>query len=107
MGSPFPIAAERYEAFRHWVWSQAQPLVRSRPGRPGMDELELQARWFGGEFGRAFTGTEGEVIEMVQFGHWNRGAGPDFTEVAVRIDGRLHGGALEIDPDVRDWEAHG
>lgn len=107
MGSPFPIAADRYEAFRHWVWSQAQPLVRSRPGRPGMDELELQARWFGGEFGRAFTGTEGEVIEMVQFGHWNRGAGPDFTEVAVRIDGRLHGGALEIDPDVRDWEAHG
>ncbi len=71
------------------------------------DEMELQAQWFGGEFGRTFTGREDESIEIVQFGHWNRGAGPDFTEVAVRVDGELRRGALEVDVDVRDWERHG
>lgn len=71
------------------------------------DEMDLQAQWFGGEFGRTFTGREGEPIEIVQFGHWNRGAGPDFTEVAVRVDGELRRGALEVDVDVRDWERHG
>src|SRR5690606_6197109 len=31
----------------------------------------------------------------------------DFTEVAVRVDGELRRGALEVDVDVRDWERHG
>jgi len=69
--------------------------------------MAIQARWFGGEYGRRFTGVDGEAIEIVQFGHWNRGAGPDFTEAAVRIDGELRTGAIEVDPDARDWEGHG
>ena len=83
MSPPFPVAAGRYEVFRQRIWSLARLLV-SGGERSFRDEIELQAQWFGGEFGRAFTGTEGEKIEIVQFGHWNRGAGPDFTEVAVR-----------------------
>ncbi|MCB1205419.1 MAG: DUF2851 family protein, partial [Verrucomicrobiae bacterium] len=71
------------------------------------DELEIQARWFGGEYGRHFRGTSGEWIEIVQFGHWNRGAGPDFTEAAVLVDGCLRRGAIELDLDVRNWERHG
>ncbi len=71
-------------------------------------ELELQARWFAGEFGRQFRGTEGESVEIVQFGVWNRSAGPDFVEAAVSIQGAAPvRGAVEIDPDVRDWERHG
>ena len=35
-------------------------------------ELELQARWFAGDFGRSFTSTTGDEIEIVQFGTWNR-----------------------------------
>lgn len=107
MSNHFPLAAESYGQFRRRIWSQAQPLVRSRQAEFAEDETELQARWFGGEFGRTFTGTEGERIEIVQFGHWNRGAGPDFTEAAVKIDGETRGGAIEVDPDVRDWERHG
>jgi len=70
--------------------------------------LELQARWFAGEFGREFEGTQGERVRILQFGIWNRAAGPDFTEAAVTIDGQPPmQGAIEIDPDVRDWERHG
>ena len=74
----------------------------------GQGELELQARWFAGEFGRIFLGTAGEHIEIVQFGIWNRVAGPDFVEAAIRVDGGPPlRGAIELDPDVRDWERHG
>lgn len=111
----FPIAAERYRDFREWIYSGtgngAGKMLRSamvhEPGQAEETELEVQARWFGGEFGREFVGTEGERIEIVQFGHWNRGAGPDFTEAAIRIDGELRGGAIELDLDARDWEGHG
>ena len=110
----FPSAAERYEAFRVWVWGQRASHVASRSesqyplseARQSI-ELDLQAQWFGGEFGKIFTGTDGEKIEIVQFGHWNRGAGPDFTEAAIRVDGELKRGSIEIDLDVRSWESHG
>ena len=31
------------------------------------NELELQARWFAGEFGREFVSTDGEKVQIVQF----------------------------------------
>jgi hypothetical protein len=71
-------------------------------------ELELQSRWFAGEFGRDFCGTSGEKVKIIQFGIWNRAAGPDFVEAAVSIDGQApQRGAIEIDPDIKDWERHG
>ncbi len=77
-------------------------------GKGLVGELELQARWFAGEFGRDFEGTSGERVRVVQFGIWNRTAGPDFVEAAVCInDGEVRRGAIELDPDVRDWERHG
>ena len=68
MSPPFPVAAGRYEAFRLQVWSLASPVVRGSERLYG-DELEIQAQWFGGEFGRVFSGTEDEKIEIVQFGY--------------------------------------
>ncbi len=71
-------------------------------------ELELQARWFAGTFGRDFVGTEGEKVRVVQFGTWNRVAGPDFVDAAVSVDGgEPQRGAIEIDTNARDWERHG
>lgn len=77
------------------------------PDRPRPSEAELQSRWFAGEFGRSFVTTCGRPVEIVQIGTWNHGPGPDFSEVAVRVDGRLWTGFLELDWDVRDWERHG
>jgi hypothetical protein len=71
-------------------------------------ELELQARWFAGDFGRHFTSVSGQQIEIVQFGTWNRGAGPDFSDAAIRINGSDPiGGTIEFDLADRSWETHG
>ena len=101
----YPEGAEKYQAFRESVLSAA-PVVRE-PDLPEIPELELQAMWFGGEFGRSFIGTGGEEIEIIQFGHWNRSAGPDFTEAAVRVNGETRSGAVEIDLEAASWEEHG
>src|SRR6266536_1914466 len=51
------------------------------------NELELQARWFAGDFGTHFVSTAGDKIDIVQFGTWNREAGPDFRDAAIKING--------------------
>jgi hypothetical protein len=72
------------------------------------NELELQARWFAGEFGRSFVSTRGNEIEIVQFGSWNREAGPDFSDAAISVSGgQPLLGSIEIDLIDRNWELHG
>ena len=72
------------------------------------NELELQARWFSGDFGKSFVGTNGDKIDIVQFGTWNREAGPDFRDAAVRVNGgETQHGCIEIDLADRNWETHG
>ena len=71
-------------------------------------ELELQARWFAGDFGRCFTSVTGDQIDIVQFGTWNREAGPDFSDAAIRINGSEPiRGTIEFDLADRSWETHG
>jgi hypothetical protein len=71
-------------------------------------ELELQARWFAGDFGRRFSSVSGEEIEIVQFGTWNREAGPDFSDAVIRINnGDPIRGTIEFDLADRSWETHG
>ena len=71
-------------------------------------ELELQARWFAGDFGKHFVSTAGDEIDIVQFGTWNREAGPDFRDAAIRIRGSEPvRGCIEIDLLDRSWETHG
>jgi hypothetical protein len=97
--------AERYAQIR----LSARVYDRALFALPqNLSELELQARWFAGDFGRKFTSTAGEEIEIVQFGTWNRAAGPDFSEASIRIDGQeIIGGDIEFDLADRNWEAHG
>lgn len=70
-------------------------------------ELELQALWFSGALGRTFRTTDGKAVHIVQFGEWNRGAGPDFSQTVVEVDGEPHAGGIELDTTASDWEAHG
>jgi hypothetical protein len=72
------------------------------------NELELQARWFAGDFGNHFVSTTGDKIDIVQFGTWNREAGPDFRDAAIRINGSdTSRGCIELDVSDRSWETHG
>jgi Protein of unknown function (DUF2851) len=83
-----------------------EPVLFATPRT--FNELELQARWFAGDFGDSFVSTAGDEIEVVQFGTWNREAGPDFRDAAVRINGRDPiRGCVEIDLIDRNWETHG
>lgn len=71
-------------------------------------ELELQARWFAGDFGKQFVSTAGDKIDIVQFGTWNREAGPDFRDAAVSVNSSEPvRGCIEIDLADRNWETHG
>src|SRR5438105_763217 len=72
------------------------------------NEIELQARWFAGDFGRSFVSTRGNHIDIVQFGSWNREAGPDFSNAAISVNGgQPILGSIEIDLVDRNWELHG
>ena len=96
--------ADRYAACLHsGVLETSQAHAPRR-----MKELELQAHWFAGDFGRDFRTTAGEKLRIVQFGVWNREAGPDFADAAISLDdGEPLRGCIEIDPSNRDWEGHG
>ena len=71
-------------------------------------ELELQTRWFAGDFGRRFRSVSGDDVEIIQFGTWNRAAGPDFSDAVVRLNaGEPIRGTIEFDLADRSWETHG
>ncbi|HEY1770351.1 MAG TPA: DUF2851 family protein [Chthoniobacterales bacterium] len=95
---------ERYAEIRASAKIGERPLF---PLPRNFSELELQAHWFAGDFGREFTSVAGDKIEIVQFGVWNCAAGPDFSDASLRIDGRLVRGSIEFDLADRNWEAHG
>src|SRR6266513_1800600 len=97
--------ANRYAEMRATARIRERPLFVS-PRIP--NELELQARWFAGDFGKHFVATSGEKIDVVQFGTWNRESGPDFRDAAIRVNDRTPvRGCIEIDVNDRSWEAHG
>jgi hypothetical protein len=97
--------ADRYAELRRTARVREPTLF---PTRRIPSELELQARWFAGDFGKHFVSTTDDKIEIVQFGTWNREAGPDFRDVAIRInDSDPIRGCIELDLLDRSWEAHG
>ena len=98
-------AADRYQQLRETGRVKERALFAT-PRNP--NELELQARWFAGDFGKRFRSVCGKQIEIVQFGVWNRESGPDFHEAVIRVDdGEGIRGAIEFDLSDRSWEAHG
>jgi Protein of unknown function (DUF2851) len=97
--------ADRYTQLRDTDRVRERALFVS-PQIPS--ELELQARWFAGDFGKRFVSTAGDKIDIVQFGTWNREAGPDFCDAAIRINNSNPiRGCIEIDHLDRSWETHG
>jgi hypothetical protein len=105
------LDAHRYAA----LLTAPDGMLREAPAYDDEDaksELELQAHWFAGDFGSSFlTATNGERVEIVQYGVWNHEAGPDFTDAAVRFPDRpaapVIRGAIELDMHAEDWERHG
>ncbi len=100
------MLAMTYAFLLESVWHP--PLAFAEHRDPDLPpELELQAMWYSGAFGRSFRTQDGRAVRIIQFGEWNRSAGPDFRQVAVEIDGETETGDLELDPVAADWDAHG
>ncbi len=51
--------------------------------------------------------TGGQPLEVVFPGYWNFGSGPDFKSAAIRVDGNLLEGDVELHIYGCDWKAHG
>lgn len=51
--------------------------------------------------------TEGQPLEILHPGEWNRHAGPDFFNARIRIGDTLWAGNVEIHLNASDWLAHG
>jgi hypothetical protein len=99
------LLADRYAELRDSARVHERALF---PARRAPSELELQARWFAGDFGRRFRSISGDDVEIVQFGTWNREAGPDFSDAVVRLNtGEPVRGTIEFDLADRSWETHG
>ncbi len=97
-----------------WIYREAcwriSPTVREAPGTliDKWTELEWQAMWYSGAFGTTFRTVSGSLVEIIQFGFWNREPGPDFVHGSMRIDGnQIIEGDVEFDMHVADWERHG
>jgi len=96
---------ESYAAIRQAARVRERALF---PVQRTPTELELQARWFAGDFGKQFISTAGDKIDIVQFGVWNRESGPDFSDAAIRLNGgEPLRGCIEFDLTDRNWEMHG
>jgi Protein of unknown function (DUF2851) len=86
------------------------PLLREPAGHLAekWTELEWQAMWYSGAFGTTFRTVSGSLVEIIQFGFWNREPGPDFVHASLRLDGeQLLEGDIELDMHVVDWDRHG
>ena len=74
---------------------------------PKLSEMEVQSLWAVGLFGSEWESEQHDHVSILDFGEWNRSAGPDFLFAEIKINGRLVRGDIEIDPHAQDWEQHG
>lgn len=88
--------------------AESTGMVDEQGMRPAfsVDEIEIQSRWFAGHFASEHTANGGQKIRIISPGEWNRGAGPDFLEATVEINGETQHGPIELDLDSRNWELH-
>jgi hypothetical protein len=108
MGEP---QRKSFSSSNQSLYQQAcTPLLREPSGHfaEKWTELEWQAMWYSGAFGTAFRTVTGSLVEIIQFGFWNREPGPDFVHASLRVDGeQVLEGDIELDIHVADWDRHG
>src|SRR5262245_9795449 len=71
-------------------------------------EAQLHELWLQRKIPRESLRTiDGQLIEVVNAGHYNRDGGPDFRRATLRLADRLLQGDIEIHIHAGDWNAHG
>lgn len=99
--------AARYADFLPGGAETLREEGRSEPHPELPREDVLQSLWLAGLLGREGETAGKERVEILDFGVWNRSAGPDFLHCEIRIGGRVRRGAVELDVYPENWERHG
>ncbi|WP_312075338.1 DUF2851 family protein [Chryseobacterium sp.] len=72
-----------------------------------MTEKLLQYLWNFKIFNNLnFKDTEGNPIEILDFGRWNKDSGPDFLMAKIKIGNLIHAGNIELHIRSSDWIFH-
>ncbi|OJX32174.1 MAG: hypothetical protein BGO86_08355 [Chryseobacterium sp. 36-9] len=72
-----------------------------------MNEEILQYIWNYKKFlNFDFISTDGRIIEIPEFGEWNKNSGPDFLFAKIKIDNIIFAGNIEIHTKASDWFFH-
>lgn len=58
------------------------------------------------QLGNVFTTTNGQQVEILDFGKYNHNSGPDFLECKVKIDDKIWAGQIEFHVKASDWLKH-
>lgn len=101
------VMAGAYGRFLAELLCVGVSAAEDEPTDAPLDELEVQGLWATG-----ILGNEGDTVghghvRILDFGEWNRCAGPDFLNAELELAGRRIRGDIEIDRRAQDWEAHG
>ncbi len=109
MSGSIQRAADAYEALLQYVYTPDQWIAGEPepPARPAIPELEAQELWMAGLLGQGGNTLRHGQVRIVDFGEWNRSAGPDFLRAEIEINGARIRGDIELDPTAQDWEHHG
>jgi hypothetical protein len=94
----------RSAAMEEGAGAVREPAFSLPAGLP--DERTLQLLLLEGAFGTSFTDDLGREVRILDFGDWNKSAGPDFLNARIRINGVPQAGDIELDPAPEDWERH-
>ncbi len=66
----------------------------------------LHIIWNEGLLSQCLTTTSGKTVKILSRGLWNRGAGPDFHDAVLNIDGEERRGDIEMHRLASDWFRH-
>ena len=109
MNADIQREAAAYERFLHSFSGEGILLAAESSNQlpHHINEIEAQSLWMAG-----LLGTEGETlrhgkVRIIDFGEWNRSAGPDFQQAEIELNGTRIRGDIELDPTAQDWEHHG
>ena len=103
--TPLPLA-DRYARFCDSLDAGIEEPPPQTTWAENLPELDLQSLWFAGDFGPDFISCDGKPVKIVDFGLWNSGAGPDFMDCTVLIEGKQKHGDIELDPDAHALHLH-
>ena len=95
---------DAYVKFNH-LFSQVQ--VREEDFSVRVPEKTIRCIWNDQLLNRQkLKTTDQEDLEIVFPGYWNFGKGPDFKSAAIKINGHLYKGDVELHVYSTDWKAH-